>query len=69
MTRRPPSLLIATGLMAMLVMTGGAGSLSAQAPLAAAIDSLGAFDFPTRMAASRTIRRGPGEERSQLPSP
>jgi len=31
--------------------------LRAQDSLAAAIDSLGAFDFPTRMAASRTIRR------------
>lgn len=33
-----------------------------QAALAAAIDQLGAFDFPVRMNASRTVRRAPAAE-------
>ncbi len=57
MTRRRPSPWIATGLMALAVMTVHVGHLRGQDSLKAAIDSLGAFDFPTRMAAARTVRR------------
>ena len=57
MMRRRPLLWIATGLMALVVVTVRVNALHAQDPLKAAVDSLGAFDFPTRMTASRTIRR------------
>lgn len=56
MTPRP-SLRIAAGLMALVVLTGSVATLRGQDALGAAVDSLGAFDFPTRMTASRTIRR------------
>lgn len=62
MIQRRPSLWIATGLMALAVMTVRVGHLHGQDSLGAAIDSLGAFDFPTRMAASRTVRRAPAAE-------
>ncbi|TAK17634.1 MAG: hypothetical protein EPO35_02690, partial [Acidobacteria bacterium] len=59
--RRPLSWVIAVCVtLAGLGVTGEV--VRAQGPLAAAIDSLGAFDFPTRMAAARTIRRAQAAE-------
>lgn len=62
MMRRRPSRWIATGVMALAIWTGAAGRLGAQDSLASAIDSLGAFDFPTRTAAARTVRRAASAE-------
>jgi len=65
MIRSRPSLWIATGLVAVAAMTArleGAHGSRAQESLGAAIDSLGAFDFPVRMSAARTVRRAPAAE-------
>jgi HEAT repeat protein len=62
MIRPRPSLWIATGLIAVAVMTGRVGARQAQDALGAAIDSLGAFDFPVRTAAARTVRRAPAAD-------
>jgi HEAT repeat protein len=62
MTRRRPLLWIALVLTAMVVTAGRADLVRAQDSLTAAIDSLGAFEFPTRMTASRTIRRAAAAE-------
>lgn len=61
MTRRPMTLALAAGLTALLV-TSHAPVVRGQDTLTAAVDSLGAFDFPTRLAASRTIRRAASAE-------
>jgi hypothetical protein len=62
MTRPRPLLPIAIMLAAIVFTTGRADLVRAQDSLTAAIDSLGAFEFPTRMTASRTIRRAPAAE-------
>lgn len=62
MTRRRPLLWIAIVSTAIVVTTGRADVLRAQDSLTASIDSLGAFDFPIRMTASRTIRRATAAE-------
>ena len=59
-TRR--SLWIATAVMAIAVMAVRVDRLHGQDSLSAAIDSLGAFDFPTRMTAARTVRRAAAAE-------
>jgi hypothetical protein len=48
--------------MALAVWTGAAGLVGAQSSLSSAVDSLGAFDFSTRMAAARTVRRAASAE-------
>lgn len=62
MSRRRPSRWVATGVMAVAVWAGAAGRVRAQDSLTSAVDSLGAFDFPTRMAAARTVRRASSAE-------
>jgi HEAT repeat protein len=62
MMRRRPSRVIVTGVIALAIWAGAAMRIGAQASLTSAIDSLGAFDFPTRMAAARTVRRAPSSD-------
>jgi hypothetical protein len=62
MRRRRSLLWLALGLAALVVAAVRVAPLRAQDSLGAAIDSLGAFDFPTRMAAARTVRRAPAAE-------
>lgn len=62
MTPRRTLLSTAIVMIALVVTTGRADGLRAQDPLAASIDTLGAFDFSTRMTSSRTIRRAPAAE-------
>ena len=62
MIRQRPLLSIATGVMVLVCIFAGVGHPRAQDSLAAAVDSLGAFEFSTRMAASRTIRRASSAE-------
>jgi HEAT repeat protein len=62
MFRRRHGSWIAAGLVAVAVMTARIEAAPRQSTLATAIDSLGAFEFPTRMAASRTVRRAPAAQ-------
>lgn len=62
MPRRSRSSVTAAGLVALALVTAGAGPLSGQGALSAAIDALGAFDFPARTAAARTVRRAPAAD-------
>jgi HEAT repeat protein len=57
MMRRGLSRVVATGVMALAIWAAAEIRPGAQDSLTSAIDSLGAFDFPTRMAAARTVRR------------
>lgn len=57
MNRRQTSRWIAAWLMALVVFSGRTDRVLGQETLSTAIDTLGAFDFSTRMAAARTIRR------------
>jgi HEAT repeat protein len=57
MFQRRSSPWLAISLAALIVTGARTTQVRAQESLGAAIDSIGAFDFQTRMAASRTIRR------------
>lgn len=62
MFRRRSASWIAAGLVAVTVISARIESVSGQSTLAAAIDALGAFEFPARMAAARTVRRAPAAD-------
>ena len=68
MIRQNASRWIAAGLIALIMLVTAAATTAridarqAQDVLSAAIDSLGAFDFPVRTAAARTLRRAPSAD-------
>lgn len=62
MFRRRRMSWIAAGLVAVTVISARMELVSGQSNLTAAIDALGAFEFPARMAAARTVRRAPAAE-------
>ena len=62
MIQRRPSSWVIAGCVVLAGLTARTEVVQTQGSLAAAIDSLGAFDFPTRVAASRTVRRAAAAE-------
>lgn len=62
MFRRRPGFWVAAGLVVVTLLTARTDVAARQSTLNAAIDALGAFDFPARMAAARTVRRAPAAE-------